>query len=43
MDKLNKALFTFASYNAGPAASGSSGGKPRGAASIRTCGSATWK
>jgi membrane-bound lytic murein transglycosylase MltF len=42
MDNLNKGLMTFASYNAGPAASDRCAGKRRSAASTRTSGSATW-
>ena len=41
MDNLNKALMTFAAYNAGPGRLGSSGARRRRGASIPTCGSAT--
>ena len=42
MDQLNKGLFAFASYNAGPGESASYEGKRRSAGSTRTSGSATW-
>ena len=41
MDALNKGLFAFASYNAGPAASGSCARRPQGAAWTPTSGSTT--
>ena len=41
MTQLNKGLFAFAAYNAGPGAWRSSARKPRSAGSIRTSGSTT--
>jgi hypothetical protein len=43
MDDLNKMLMTFAAYNAGPDACGSSGVKQRSEASIPISGSTTSK
>jgi len=42
MTPLDKGLFAFASYNAGPDAFASCGARRRSVASIPTCGSATW-
>ena len=42
MTKLDKALFTFASYNAGPAGSRSFVRRPRSVATTPTSGSTTW-